>query len=162
MTAPKITVVTRLVPGAAWPNGFPIHCVKYGPDKYSSMYKIEETFKEDVIYQGDCPANLRILPFVQPQFLRHYMTFYSQKIPRGIDLKVAAAVRHTCWDDIFDSESYHPSGKIISWTPNSEHSQEMQDFLHMFLRKEDFDRMKKWDSLGIENWNNDLYDQEAV
>ena len=162
MVAPKIKVVTRYVPGEAWSNGFPIHCVKYSSDKYSDMYKIEDTFKEEVVFEGECPANLRILSFVQPQFLRHYMTFYSQRIPRNIDKKIAAAVRHTCWDDIFDGEAYHPTGKIISWTPNRLHSQEMQDFLHMFLKQEDFDRMKKWDVLGIDKWNSALYEKESV
>lgn len=162
MIAPKIKVVTRLVPGAAWPNGFPVHCVKYGQDKYSSSYGLDKTFKENVIYEGECPANLRILSFVQPQFLRHYMTFYSQRVPRNIDKIVADAVRGTCWDDIFDREAYHPSGKIISWTPNREHSQEVQDFLHMFLKQEDFDRMKKWDQLGIDKWNRELYEKESV
>jgi len=154
---PHITVVTRLVPGEAWPNGYPIHCVKYGQDKYSSMYKIEETYKEEVIYQGSCPANLRILPYVDHKYLFHYMTFFSQIIPKNIDPKVAAAVRHTCWDKIFDSESYLPGGKIISWTPNTNHSQEVQDYLSMFLKQEDFDRIKKWGDIGIENWNSETY-----
>lgn len=159
---PKILVVTRYVPGAAWPNGFPINCIKYSSDKYSSMYEIDKTFKEEIIYEGECPSNLRILPFVQPQFLRHYHTFYSQKIPHNLDLKVADAVRGTCWNDIFDRESYHPSGKIISWTPNEHHSQEMKDFLWMFLKQDDFDRIEKWDRLGIENWNQDFYEKEKV
>ena len=90
------------------------------------------------------------------------MTFFSQRIPRGLNLKVAAAVRHTCWDDIFDGEAYHPNGKIISMTPMTEHSQEVNDYLNMFLRQEDYDRIEKWDALGIDTWNNELYQKEAV
>jgi len=158
---PSITVVTRLVPGAAWPNGYPIHCVKYGQDKYSSMFKIEETFKEEVIYQGKCPANLRILPYVDPKYLYHYMTFFSQIIPKNVDIKVATALRGTCWDRIFDGEAYLPNGRIISLTLRN-HSEEVKDYLMSFIKQEDLDRIKKWDDIGIENWNQETYSKGRI
>lgn len=158
MIIPEIKVVVRYIKSENHKNGFPIPCVKYGEGKYSSMFRIEDTIREEHVFTGPCPKNLRVLPSVDPKYLRGYMTYYSQRIPRGADLIVAKAVRGTCWDDIFDGEAYHPNGKIISLSSRERgHSQEVEAFINMFLKKEDYDRIDRWDEYGIENWNYDFY-----
>ena len=61
---------------------------------------------------------------------------------------------------IFDGEAYHPkSGKIISKTYRGQ-SDEIKEFLYMFFKQEDWDRIKKWDELGINKWGRELYERE--
>lgn len=156
--APKITVVTRFVKSDGWENGFPVNCVKYGPDKYSSMFEIDKTFREEIVYQGECPAQLRILTRVDPKFLKHYMNFYSQKVPKQLDLRVADAVRNVC-NGMFDGEAYLPTGEIISYYMK-DHSDELSSYLCQFFRHSDFERIDKWEKIGIENWGQDMYEKE--
>ncbi len=167
MKAPKIEVVVRYVKSDNWENGFPVPCIKYGNGKYSSMYEVEKTFKEDIIFQGEIPSQLRILSFVDPRYLQRYMHFYSQLVPRGLDKNVADAVRGTCPIHMFgspihmfDHEAYHPSGKIIYHTP-IEHSDEVKAYLTQFLKQEDLDRIDKFDS-DFDNWNDEYYERVKV
>lgn len=168
MKAPNVIVVVRYIESDNWKDGFPVSCVKYGQDKYSSMFRIEKTFKEDIIFQGEIPAQLRILPFVNSQYLHGYMHFYSQLVPRGLNKNVADAIRGTCPIHMFgspihmfDHECYHPSGKIISSSVISEHSDEVKNYLTQFLKKEDWDRIEKFES-DFDNWNDEYYEREKV
>jgi hypothetical protein len=97
------------------------------------------------------------------------MTFYSQRAPKNIDSRVANAVRGTCpismirgdGPEIFDHESYLPNGLIISHT-EIDHSQSVKNYLYMFMTKADWDRIEKFEEIGIENWNNELYEKEMA
>ncbi len=169
MKVPKIEVVVRYIESKNWENGFPVACVKYGPGKYSNMYEVEKTFKEEVIFQGEIPPQLRILPYVDPRYLKGYMHFYSQLVPHILNKDVADAVRGTCPISMFgssihmfDRECYHPDGKIICVSGIDEHSDEVNINLTQFLKKEDWDRVKKFDELGLENWGRELYERETV
>jgi len=168
MKVPRVTVVVRYVKSDSWKDGFPIPCIKYGSDKYSSMYEVEKTFKEDVIFQGEIPGQLRILPFVDPKYLRGYMHFYSQLVPHGLNKDVADAIRGTCPIHmfgspihIFDHECYHPSGKIISCSIISEHSDEVKAYLTQFIKKEDWDRIDRF-GVNFDDWGHEYYKKEKV
>jgi len=168
MKAPIVTVVVRYVKSDNWKNGFPVYCVKYGTDKYSSMYSIEKTFKEDIIFKGEIPAQLRILPFVDPQYLHGYMHFYSQLVPRILDKNVADAIRGTCPISImgssiymFDHECYHPSGNIIGHTPIDNHSDEIKAYLTQFIKQEDWDRIERFET-NFDDWCHEYYEKEKV
>ena len=63
--------------------------------------------------------------------------------------------------EIFDHESYLPNGLIISHT-EIDHSQSVKNYLYMFMTKADWDRIEKFEEIGIENWNHELYEKEMV
>jgi len=107
----NITVVTRFVKSDGWKDGFPVHCLKYEDGTYSSDYGLEKTFKEEHVYTGPIPPQLRILNKVDPKYLLGYMTFYSQVIPKGIDPRVVKALRGQCpirGYNVFDAQAYNP------------------------------------------------------
>jgi hypothetical protein len=142
--APKIKVVTRYVKSENWENGFPVVCMKFGNDKYSSNFKIEETFKEELIFEGPCPEKLRVLNRIKQKYMYHYMNFSSQIIPIGLDLKVAEAVRGTCYNKFFDHECYDVEGRIIDHIPMEQYPPYVYEYLTMFLHHNDWDRIEKY------------------
>jgi len=168
MKTPTVTVIVRYVKSDNWKDGFPVPCVKYSTDKYSNMFEVEKTFKEDVIFQGEIPAQLRILPFVDSRYLHGYMHFYSQFVPRILDKNVADAIRGTCPIHMFgspihmfDHECYHPSGKIICHTPIDNHSDEVKAYLTQFLKQDDWDRIERFGA-NFDDWGHEYYDKEKV
>ena len=161
MISPKLVVVTRFITADGWKDGFPINCIKYPDGSYSSIYGLEKTFREEQVYEGECPPELRMLPFVDPKYLLAHMYFYSQVVPKKIHPKIADAVRHTCPIRgflVYDAEAYHPEGKIIS-TLKDGLKGDIKEFITMLLKPEDWDRIEKWDDFGIDNWSS-LYSKE--
>lgn len=163
MIPPKITVVTRLISSDDWPNGFPVHCLKFSDGTYSNEYRLDETFKENLIYEGECPSELRILPYVDPKYLLGYMQFYSQIIPRKINPIIAKAVRSCCPVrniNVYDSEAYHPNGKIISsFIYKTSRKEGVYEYLTSLLKKEDRERIEHWEPY-IEDWG-EMYSKEC-
>lgn len=173
MNIPRIKVITRFIKSDSHLNGFPLHCLKYSDTNYSSNFGIDKVIKEETIYEGVCPSILRIMPKVDTQYLYSYINFISQLVPTSIDWKIANAVRHTCGLSIFydtdnekkfsypcmyDGQSYLPNGIIISDNKDGM-SDELTEYLHMFFTKDDYDRIQKFEDIGIENWNYTLYEE---
>lgn len=165
MFQPNITVVKRTQIIENRPEGFEFHCLKYSDGTYSIRPTEAEKYKEDVIiYQGPCPANMRILPRVEPKYLRGYFDVYSQYVPKIINndpilIHVARAVRSVFGSifgyivgdrqNIFDDCTYDNSGKIICIV--YKHDKDgIGDYITSLLTKEDFDRIEKYENSSEE------------
>lgn len=158
----KIKVYKRLVFGKDrhehWKDGFPTYGLVYPNGKYSSDYGINEDHTETIIYDGTLMPMFRILPSVDPKYLKTYGgmagTFRSQAIPYRIACnlllcEIADAIRGTC-HGFYDREIYSEDGKIIDSMNNIE-DEEIYNYLFSLFQKEDWERISEYRKIEWEN-----------
>jgi len=124
----------------------------------------EEYFKDrgdgltkKTIYEGNIPFDMRILPKVDPKYLKHYMQFRSQRLQNKyrkdpIMCGVAKTIRGTCWDEIYDRQTYDEDGNIEMSTSDNRLPPDVTDFLESLLTDEDKKRCeendkKEWEEI---------------
>lgn len=160
MKAPKITVICRYIANSGneispWEGGYRAYCIKYDDGTYSSDFGKDRIIKEEIIYEGICPANLKVLPKVDKKYLYHHVGVISQKIPKSVDMRIADAVRGTCGAQlqshtmmslvscpIYDRELYNDNGEIVETI--SKVKGELQDYIYSLLTEEDWKRIDNY------------------
>ena len=111
--------------------------------------KPAEGLSVKLIYEGAIPRDMRILPFVEEKYLKHYMSFKSQYIQfkyrkDPIMIGVISAIRGECWEQIYDREIYDDNGRILSSSMDSRIPKNVHKFLRSLLSKEDLDRIEAY------------------
>lgn len=139
-------------------------------DEYISEIKSRNNFKEKLVFEGEINPMLRILPIVNPNFLKIYggwqgeEPFRSQIVPTKVfknDIldKVSIALRGRCWN-MYDQEIYDNEGKIrwsfqyYKYLRNpSDKEKEILDYLFSLCSKDDMQRIKSYQKQEEKEFN---------